>query len=210
MIVDPNMQLLCLQQFLRAGATVFFFTWFPRYLQETRGLSQQDAGNFGAWPLVGGMFGGLLGGVVSDWLLRRTGNPRLSRQGLAVTAMIVCAAVTSIAYFIADPVAAVLLISVGAFCGYVGGVSAYATAITMGGRQVATVFATMNMCGNIGGALFPVAVGWIVALTGNWNLALLLFSGLFAADAVCWALLNPKGPLFDEPDESDEHDRDAA
>ena len=201
MVTDSNMQLLCLQQFLRAGATVFFFTWFPRFLQETRNLSEENAGIFGAWPLVGGMLGGLCGGVISDWLLKRTGNPRLSRQGLAMVAMIVCASVALIAFFISDPVIAVLLISVGAFCGYVGGVSAYATAITMGGKQVATVFATMNMCGNIGGALFPMAVGWIVKLTGNWNLALLLYACLFAADAVCWAFLNPKGTLFDEPDE---------
>jgi nitrate/nitrite transporter NarK len=206
LLIDPHMQLLCLQQFLRAGATVFFFTWFPRFLQETRGMGEQEAGLFAAGPLLGGMLGGLVGGMLSDWLLKRTGNPRLSRQGLAVVAMLTCATVATIAFFVADPFIAVMLISVGACCGYIGGVAAYATAITMGGRQVATVFATMNMCGNIGGALFPIAVGWIVVVTGNWNLALLLFASLFAADAVCWALLNPKGTLFDDTDDAEPDD----
>jgi hypothetical protein len=77
-----------------------------------------------------------------------------------------------------------------------GGVSAYAVAIAYGGRQVAVVFATMNMSGNVGAGLFPFVVGWLVAITGNWDLALFVFAGLFAADAVCWVLLNPKGTLF--------------
>jgi hypothetical protein len=31
---------------------------------------------------------------------------------------------------------------------------------------------------------------------------LFIFAGIFAVDAVCWALLNPKGPLFPEGPES--------
>jgi MFS family permease len=201
LVTDGHMVLLCVQQLLRAGATAFFFTWFPRFLQETKGVELADAGTLAAWPCVGGMLGGLLGGVISDWLLKRTGNARLSRQGLAVVAMIACATVALTAYFVSDPRTAVLLISVGAFFGYIGGVAAYATAIAMGGRRVAIVFATMNMSGNIGAALFPMAVGWIVAGTGNWNLALLLFASLFALAAVCWAVLNPKGTLFGGDDE---------
>jgi len=60
------------------------------------------------------------------------------------------------------------------------------------------VFGTMNMCGNVGAGLFPFAVGWLVAATGNWNLALLLFSALFFGSGVCWAALNPRGTLFEE------------
>ena len=52
------------------------------------------------------------------------------------------------------------------------------------------------MCGNIGGALFPLVVGYVVQQTGNWDVALFLFASCFAVDAVCWAFLNPKGRLF--------------
>ena len=48
-------------------------------------------------------------------------------------------------------------------------------------------------------ALWQVlAVGLLVESTGTWHLALLVFAGLFAIDVVCWAMLNPKGTLFDE------------
>ena len=95
---------------------------------------------FPFWPPFVGAFGGLLGGLVSDWLLRRTGNPRLARQGMTFATLLVCTGVAGAAYFVADPNLAVLLISIGTFCGMASGVSAYTIAIAYGGRHVATVF----------------------------------------------------------------------
>jgi MFS family permease len=195
---DRPMQLLCLQQFLRASAIAFFATWFPRFLMETRGVPREAAGDLAAWPPLAGMFGGLLGGVFSDWVLRRTGSARLARQGMAVGAMAVCSTVATVAYFTPDPRGVAGLLCVAGFFGMAGGVSGYAVAIAYGGRRVATVFGTMNMCGNVGAGLFPFAVGNLVALTGDWNYAMLLFAGLFAADGVIWAFLNPKGTLYPE------------
>ncbi|MBA4190864.1 MAG: hypothetical protein C0467_22990 [Planctomycetaceae bacterium] len=201
LVTDFQMLLLCFQQFLRAGAMVFFYTWFARFLQETKGISGQDAGGFAAWPPFAGAFGGFFGGVLSDWLLKRTGNARIARQGMTFVALVICAVVALVAYFVDDPRIAVLLISVGAFCGMASGVSAYALAMSYGGKRVATVFATMNMSGNFGATLFPLAVTWIVTATNNWNYALLLFVSMFGLSAVCWALLNPKGTLFGDVEE---------
>ncbi len=198
LFTDRNMLLLCAQQFQRAAAVALFFTWFPRYLQEKMGVSVAESGRLAAWPLIVGMFGGLTGGTVSDWLLRRTGNARLSRQGLAVMWTAVCTVVALAAYRAASAQELVILVSIAAFCGYASGVSAYATAITMGGTRVAPVFATMNTFGNIGAGIFPFVVGRLADTTGNWNLTMLLFAGLFAGSAVCWAFLNPKGTLFEE------------
>ncbi len=198
LLTDVPMIFLCLQQFFRAAGVAFFFTWFIRYLTKTRGVDAILASELAIWPGVGGMIGGLLGGTLSDWLLRKTGNPRLSRQGLAAIAMAAAAGFSLVAYFAESLNLLVFALSAGAFCGYFAGVSGYAVAITYGGKRVATVFATMNMCGNIGAGLFPFVVGWIVKETGDWNNALLLVIVLFAADAVAWSLLNPKGTLFDE------------
>jgi nitrate/nitrite transporter NarK len=197
-VTDGQMLLLCFQQFLRAGAMVFFYTWFARFLQETKGLSTKDAGALAFWPPFVGAFGGLFGGVISDWLLRLTDNSRLARQGMTFVTLLICTGVAGAAYFVANPHIAVFLISIGTFCGMASGVSAYAIAIAYGGKRVATVFATMNMSGNLGATVFPVAVASIVTATGNWNYALLLFVALFGIAAVCWIVLNPKGTLFEE------------
>jgi MFS family permease len=199
LVADKDMVLLCAQQFQRAAATALFFTWFPRFLQETKGVSPADSGSLSAWPLLAGIAGALIGGTASDWLLRRTGRERLSRCGLSVAAMVLAGVASLAAYYAGTAVEVVVLVSVAAFCAYVGGPAAYAVALSMGGTRVALVFATMNMAGNVGAGFFPFAVGQLVGATGDWNLTILLFSGLFVGSAVCWAFLDPTGTLFEEP-----------
>jgi MFS family permease len=190
--------LLCAQQFLRAAAMIFFATWFPTFLQKTRGVSVAQSGYLTTLAGAGAVLGSLIGGLVSDRVYRITGSTRLSRQGLAVIGMVACAALIVTAHFVRDTTLAVAIISLGTFCGTFGGVSGYTVAIDLGGRRVATVFAVMNMCGNFGAMLFPLAIGLWVRHTDNWGAVLFVFAGIFAVDAVCWAILNPRGPLFPE------------
>lgn len=203
---SPTMYLLSAQQFFRAAAMALFFTWFPRFLQETRGVSQLDSGLLAMWPGLAAVIGGVVGGVTSDAILRWTGSRRLSRQGIAVTGMVFCTVLAGAAYFVRNVNVAVLLISLGAFWGTFGGVSGYAVCIDFGGRRVGTVISVMNMCGNVGAGLFAFFVGWLVKAGEHgerspyWDLVLPLFAAIFAIDAVCWALLNPKRPLFEDAD----------
>jgi len=196
LITSTSMWLLCAQQFLRAAAMVFFSTWFPRFLEETRGLTNLEAGRMTSWPGIGMMAGGLLGGILSEWIYKATGNKRLSRQGIAVAGMTICSMLFVTANYITDTNTSVFLMALGAFWAAFGGVSGYSVAIDFGGRNIATVFSTMNMCGNIGAGLFPLVVGRIIEKSHNWDFALFLFAGIFALDALIWSFLNPKGPLF--------------
>jgi MFS family permease len=193
--------LLCGQQFFRAAGMVFFMTWFPTFLQKTRDVSLLGSGVLTTIAGVGGVVGSLTGGFFSDWLLVRTGNSRLSRQGIAVIGMGCCSLLIIASYFVSDLNQSIALISLGAFCATFGGVSGYTVAISFGGRHVAKVFSTMNMFGNMGAALFPITAGWLVSRTDNWNLILFLFAGVMGIDALCWAILNPSGTLFGDEDE---------
>jgi len=199
LLLDRQMQLLCAQQFFRATAMALFYTWLPRYLREMHAVTEQRAGELAFWPPVAGMVGGFVGGLFSDWILRLTGSHRISRQGLGVISMTICALLGYSAFRVSDTGLVVVLLCVVSFWATACGVSGYALAINYGGNRVATVFATMNMIGNIGAGLFPFVVGWLVKETGNWNYAILVFAGSFAASAFCWLILNPKGTLFGNP-----------
>lgn len=198
LLSDRSVALLCSQQFFRAAGMVFFLTWFPTFLQKTRGVDLLSSGILTTVAGIGGVVGSLSGGFFSDRLYQKTGNARLSRQGIAIAGMSACAILIVASYFAADVNTSIGLVSLGAFCASFGGVSGYTVAISYGGRHVATVFSTMNMFGNFGAALFPVTAGRLVAVTGNWNLILFFFAGIMAVDAVCWALLNPQGTFLGE------------
>jgi MFS family permease len=202
LFTDVSMWLICGQQFFRAAAMIFFINWFPKFLHESRGVSQLEAGVLTSWASGGAMVGGVCGGFFSDWLLRRTGRRRLSRQGIAVVGLSMAAWLVVFSYFISDTTTATILLTIGAFTAAFGGVSGYTVTIEFGGRRIGTVFAMMNMCGNIGAAISTYAAGAVVQRTGSWDIALFLFAAIFVVDAVCWALLNPKGTLFDDENPS--------
>jgi len=148
-------------------------------------------------PLIAIGIGSALAGTVSDRLLLATGDIRVARRSMAVAGMLGCAGLIFSAYFVADPNAVVLVISGGAFCAALAGPSGYATTIDMGGRHVATIFATMNMAGNAGAALFPIAVPLLQAQPGGWDLVLFVFGGVYIIAAGFWFLLDPVGTFAD-------------
>lgn len=191
LLSTPNFWLVCLQQFLRAAGYVFFVSWFSTYLQETGAIGIDEAGWLNGLPLLAVVVGSPFGGIASDFVLTRTGSRRLSQQFLAILSLLACAGSVITALWIANPVTATVLISLGSFCAAMCGPIGYAVTMQVGGQRVATAFAIMNMCGNVGAALFPIVAAALRTATGDWNLVLALFAGIYVAAAICWTLIDP-------------------
>ncbi|MBX3439765.1 MAG: MFS transporter [Planctomycetaceae bacterium] len=210
-----TMWLICGQQFFRAAAYVWFASWFATYLQETRDVTREASGWLNAIPLLASLVAALISGGLSDWVLLRTGSRALARKGVALSSLIVCSLLVFGAYFIPDPQWATLSIGAGAFFAACAGPSAYATTIDLGGRHVASVFATMNMAGNFGSALLSTLVPQFRQLInrspalleffdGNsWNAVLVLFGTMYLLAALCWLPLREHGSVFDESSPSE-------
>jgi len=196
LLTSPAMWCICGQQFFRAAGYMFFTSWFATYLQEARGVTILKSGFLTMLPLLAVVVGSLAGGWVSDAVLKRTGSRRLARQGVAVVSLGLCAALTLSAYFFADALAAVLIISAGSFFAAVAGPCGYTITIDMGGEHVPTVNSVMNMTGNFGAMLFPLAVPLLLGKEQNWNVVLVSFGVLYIGSALCWWLLKPEGSVF--------------
>lgn len=110
--------------------------------------------------------------------------------------MLLCAGLILVASFCTNAIAIVLIISTSMFCAAIGNPCASAVVMGMSGEHVAMVGGTMNMCGNLGAALFPLAVPWLLHVTGSWNAVLLGFGTLYVAAAACWWLLKAEGSVF--------------
>src|SRR4029078_5813926 len=83
-------------QFAGNSTLVFFLTWFPTYLATERQMAWLKVGFFAVLPLIAASVGGVVGGVTSDYLLRRTGSANLARKlpiisGLVLASTIVAA-----------------------------------------------------------------------------------------------------------------------
>jgi MFS family permease len=186
---------VCAQQFFRAAGYMFFTSWFTTFLEKTRGVGLEEAGVLTSLPLWGVVAGSVVGGLVSDWVLARTGSRRLSRQGVAALSLSAAATLILFAYPIYHAWLFAGLITASSFCAAFAGPCAYTISIDLGGRHIATVFSTMNMFGNLGAMVFPVVVPPLVS-GGNWDRVLFLFAGIYVAAALSWVLFNPNTASF--------------
>ncbi|MCI0640812.1 MAG: MFS transporter [Gemmataceae bacterium] len=213
-LTDPNMGCICGQQFFRAAGYNIFLTWFPTFLQVTRNVDESVSGYLTSLPLIGVVIGSAAGGLVTDWIFRRTGSATLSRKGVALFCLLVCAGLMASAYFVEQAILCVLIVSLGMVFAGACGPSSYTVTIDLGGKHVATVFSLMNMSGNIGAALLPVAVvqfeQWVqnlklsdpalyptfeewlqygVLIPDGWNEVLFFLAGLYVAAALFWVFV---------------------
>ena len=199
--LSPAMGCICGQQFFRAFAYIFFASWFATWLQEAKGVSVTQSGLLTSLPLMATLISAPFGGTLSDVILRRTGSTWLARPILAASCMLFCGALIFAARLVDDPAAAVILISVGSFGAGIGGPVAYATTIDMTAPHVPTAFGLMNMSGNIGAALFPIVVPWLLKLNAtpespNWDAVIVCFAGAYVLAAGFWLLLPRRSSIF--------------
>jgi ACS family D-galactonate transporter-like MFS transporter len=185
---NPLLHLVCMQQFFRAACYIFYVTWFPTFLQKSRGASLTGSGLLTSLPLLSVVLGSTMSGLCIDRIWRQTGSRRLSRHGVGLASVLGAGSFLVLAFF-ADSLAwTVGFITASAICAGCSGPAGYTVTMDLAGGRVATVFSVMNMAGNLGAYLLPLAVVVLVDWSG-WNEVLLLLAVLYAAAALCWLLL---------------------
>lgn len=190
--LNPTVWFLCGQQACRASGYMFFASWFPTFLQKTRGISVADSGLLQALTLTGTFTGAIFGGLLADFVWRKTQNLRFSRCGVAGTMLTGCALLILSAWTVESVNLAVALLALGSLFAALAGPCAYSATIDVGGRHVPQVFGLMNMCGNLSAAACPILVGYLFARTENWNLILLIFAAVYFTGALFWLFVDPR------------------
>lgn len=151
--------------------TYFFVTWFPIYLVKERGLNIMEAGFAAAIPALCGFGGGLAGGFLSDRILKRTGSINLARKGPLVAGMLLATLIIACVWVQAEW----LVVTLMALAFFGKGIASLGWAIMadVAPKSLAGLSGgVFNMFGNIAGIVTPIAVGYIVAATGSFDLAL--------------------------------------
>lgn len=190
-----GMWMMNVQAFARAFGAAFFITWFPAYLEKSRGVKLVEAGFLSTLPLIGTLAGNAVGGVVCDRLMIATRNRWISRCGLSALALVLCGLSLLAAAFVPNPRVMVVVISLGSLAFGCGSPASWAAGMDISGRHTPLVMAIQNMSGNFGAYVCPIILGFLIGhierTHGDWNQVLYLFVGVYLAGALAWLLLNP-------------------
>jgi sugar phosphate permease len=197
LVTSPNMWAVMCAYFTYVYCLWIFLSWLPTYLVEARHFTLLKGGFLASLPLFAGVVGDTLGGIATDWLLKKTGSAKIGRRTVAIVGLLGCAACIVPAALTASAYVALACLT-GAlfFLEFTIGPS-WAVPMDTGGKYSGTVSGMMNMAGNIGGALSPMVFGFLVQY-GNWQAPFIVAACLLVAGAAVWAFwLDPDKPILE-------------
>jgi ACS family D-galactonate transporter-like MFS transporter len=175
-------------QFCGNSTLVFFLTWFPTYLSTERGMDWLKSGVYVVLPYIAASVGVLLGGYLSDGLLRRTGSANVARK-LPIVAGLLLASTIIAANYVEDDFVVIAIMSV-AFFGQ-GMVNLGWTLISdVAPRQlIGLTGGVFNLCANLAGIITPIVIGVIVGQTGSFYGALAFVGALALIGAASYVFV---------------------
>lgn len=160
-----------LAQFCISTLTFFFLTWFPVYLVQQRGLSILNAGLLAAIPAIFGFIGGIGGGMVSDWMLRKGVSLTRARKLPIYIGMTLSMSMILCNYVQTDML--VVLFMALAFFGKGMGALGWAIISDVSPKESAGMNgAIFNTFGSVAGIVTPLVIGYMVQSMGSFNGAL--------------------------------------
>jgi len=174
----------------------FYITWMPTYLK-SRGVSM----SYGGMPLLFGAIGSVLGGLLTDYVVRKTGNLKNRRWigfgGFFLGSLAMAASVT-----VDDPLESLVVISMASFFGDLTLASCWAVCMDVGHELAGTVSGAMNMWGNLAGFVAPTVTGYLMKYFGNWNIPIVVSSVIFFIGALLWLRIDPTKSVIREPQQA--------
>lgn len=164
--------------------------WLPSYLETQHHVSIAKTGFVGSIPWICGIFGSLSAGYFSDVFAKRFADPVAGRKIPVICGVLGLALFTALAAFATSTVGAVICISLAIFstgCA-AGGHWSMVSAVSPPGSMASS--ASIQNCGGYIGATFsPIVTGFVLDVTGSFQVALLIAAGVAVVTAGLYSLL---------------------
>ncbi|MRW88911.1 MFS transporter [Duganella sp. FT80W] len=168
--------------------TYFFLTWFPIYLVNERHMTILKAGFVAALPAVAGFLGGVLGGVISDRLIKAGKSLSTARKLPIVGGMLLSTTMIVCNYVDSDWIV-ILVMSLAFFGKGIGALGWAVVADTSPKEAGGMSGALFNTFGNTAGITTPIVIGYILEATGSFAGALVFVGANAVVNICCYLFL---------------------
>jgi MFS family permease len=178
-------------------AGFFFLFWFQTFLVKARGFSEKQL-LLSTLPFLLGACGNAVGGFASDALVRKFGL-KWGRRTIGI----IGAGGGALALVAAIPTADQFLALVFLSLTYLGVTliqpTAFVVCIDIAPRHAGAVAGAMNTAAQAGAFLSSIVFGYLVKLTGSYNVPLIPMVFMLLLSALMWLKIDPTEQLVPEP-----------
>ena len=203
-LTNPGIFILSMIIMSSSFNSYFYFTWFSSYLESAHGIGNQKSGLLTSLALFGAALGVLLGGVISDRMMRGSLSVVLCRR-LFCSGAYFASAVSLFSAVRADSVVGLSsLAALSCFFVQLTLPTWWSSAIEQSGKHVGPLFGLMNMMGTVG----ALASQWFVGVFADWQVSrslsgrdqwdpmFTIYVCVLITGGICW-LLYRKQPIED-------------
>jgi MFS family permease len=176
-----------------------YLNWLPLFFKTNYEMDIRKSAIFASGVFFAGVVGDTLGGVLSDYLLKRTGNLRLARLGVTILGF--AGAFLSLLPILVfrDPVIVALCLSGGFFFAELVIGPMWAVPMDIAPRYSGTAAGLMNSGSAFAAIASPLVAGYVIDVTGNWYLPFIMSMGLLLVGGFTALLMHPEKPFEEAP-----------
>lgn len=165
----------------------FFLTWFPSYLTQYRHVQFASAGMLASIPFIAAFFGVILGGILSDWLLRLGYTLSLSRKLPIVTGLLLASCIGFATRF-SDIHVIIACMAISFFgCGFASITWSLVSVLAPPGL-IGFTSGVFNFVSNCSAIAVPIVVGLLIK-GENFRGPLLFISGMALVAILAYVFL---------------------
>ncbi len=154
-------------QFATNSTLVFFLTWFPTYLVKERGMAFIKVGFFASLPYIAATIGVIFGGIISDYLVKKSGSLTIGRKTPVVLGLLLSSLIT-VAAFVESNTIVVIVMSIAFFGQGMSNLGWTLISEVAPRRLIGITGGVFNFCTNLSGIITPIVIGLVVAATGSF------------------------------------------
>jgi MFS family permease len=176
-----------------------FLNWIPSYFLHQHHLDIKKSAIFASGVFFAGVVGDTVGGMVSDRILRRTGDVAKARVSVIVVGFLGAFAFMLPVLFTTDLLTITLCLSGAFFFAELIVAPIWAVPMDIAPQYSGTASGFMNFGFGLAGMISPVVFGLIIDLTGRWDLPFMASLGLLLAGAGLALRMRPNEPFVDAP-----------
>jgi len=147
-----------------------FLSWIPQYFLHSYSLDLKKSAIFASGVFFAGVLGDTLGGIISDNLLRKTGRLKYARSLLVAAGMTGALLSLLPLLFIHDLYVSLACLALGFFFAELCIGPMWAIPMDIAPEHSGTASGMMNTGSALAAIISPVASGFLIDLTGNWEI----------------------------------------
>jgi len=174
-----------------------FLTWIPAFFFENYHLNLQASAMFSAGVLFAGVVGDTVGGLITDWLLHKTGSLVIARRFVIVAGFLGAFVFLVPVVLIHSLTWAAICLSLAFFFAELIVAPIWAVPMDIAPRYAGTASGMMNFGFGVAGLISPSSFGYLVDRTGSWVVPFIASIVLLLIGAILACRLRPDKPFVD-------------